>query len=179
MIRSMPGSAGRRRRSRNSPRWDGLCAKSRSISRRSSPGAGRRIVPSIARRAPSTPSGLTPTPTKRDYLFDGPVGSYITRDSAGVISKALLFIAMRRGGRFIYALDVTSPAAPKFLWKNLRYAILIIAVVAAIITPTPDALTMLIFMAPMVALYFIGIGVAALVVRSKAKRAAIADQGAR
>jgi sec-independent protein translocase protein TatC len=63
---------------------------------------------------------------------------------------------------------------PKFLWKNLRYAILIIAVVAAIITPTPDALTMLIFMAPMVALYFIGIGVAALVVRSKAKRAATA-----
>jgi Sec-independent protein secretion pathway component TatC len=38
---------------------------------------------------------------------------------------------------------------------------------------------MLIFMAPMVALYFIGIGVAALVVRNKAKRAATADQGAR
>jgi sec-independent protein translocase protein TatC len=52
-------------------------------------------------------------------------------------------------------------------------------VIAAIITPTPDALTMLIFMAPMVGLYFLGIGVAALVVRNKAKRAAIVDQGAR
>jgi sec-independent protein translocase protein TatC len=68
---------------------------------------------------------------------------------------------------------------PKFLWNNVRYAILIIAIVAAIVTPTPDATTMLVFMAPMVALYFLGIGVAAMVVRGKAKRAAIADQGVR
>ena len=79
----------------------------------------------------------------------------------------------------IFFLALFGIVTPKFLWKNLRYAILIIAVVAAIITPTPDATTMLVFMAPMVALYFIGIGVAALVVRNKTKRAAIADQGAR
>ncbi len=79
----------------------------------------------------------------------------------------------------IFFLALFGIVTPKFLWKNLRYAILIIAVVAAIITPTPDATTMLVFMAPMVALYFIGIGVAALVVRNKAKRAAIVDQGAR
>ena len=79
----------------------------------------------------------------------------------------------------IFFLALFGIVTPKFLWKNLRYAILIIAVVAAIITPTPDATTMLVFMAPMVALYFIGIGVAALVVRNKAKRAAIADEGAR
>jgi len=47
---------------------------------------------------------------------------------------------------------------------------LIIAVVAAIITPTPDAQTMLIFMLPMVGLYFVGIGVSAMVVRNKRKR---------
>jgi len=52
-------------------------------------------------------------------------------------------------------------------------------VVAAIVTPTPDATTMLVFMAPMVGLYFLGIGVAALVVRHKAKQkaAAIAGEG--
>jgi len=43
-------------------------------------------------------------------------------------------------------------------------------VVAAIITPTPDATTMLIFMAPMVGLYFVGIAVSAVVVRKKRKR---------
>jgi len=79
----------------------------------------------------------------------------------------------------IFFLALFNIVTPKFLWKNLRYAILIIAVVAAIITPTPDATTMLVFMAPMVALYFIGIAVAALVVRRKAKAAAIAGEGAR
>jgi sec-independent protein translocase protein TatC len=78
----------------------------------------------------------------------------------------------------IFFLALFGIVTPKFLWQNLRYAILIIAVVAAIITPTPDALTMLIFMAPMVALYFIGIGVAAVVVRNKAKRAAMTGKGA-
>ena len=29
-----------------------------------------------------------------------------------------LFLSARRGGRFIYALDVTDPADPKFLWKK-------------------------------------------------------------
>jgi sec-independent protein translocase protein TatC len=79
----------------------------------------------------------------------------------------------------IFFLALFGIVTPKFLWKNLRYAILIIAIIAAIVTPTPDATTMLVFMAPMVLLYFLGIGVAALVVRNKAKRAAIADQGAR
>ena len=73
----------------------------------------------------------------------------------------------------IFFLALFNIVTPQFLWKNLRYAILIIAVVAAIVTPTPDATTMLVFMAPMVALYFIGIGVAALVVRKKAKAAAL------
>ena len=61
---------------------------------------------------------------------------------------------------------------PQFLWRNFRYAILVIAVVAAIITPTPDAQTMLIFMLPMVLLYFIGIAVSAAVVRKQNKRLA-------
>jgi sec-independent protein translocase protein TatC len=63
------------------------------------------------------------------------------------------------------------------LWKNFRYAILIISVLAAVITPTADALTMLIFMAPMILLYFIGIGVSALVVRRKRDQT-IAREGA-
>ena len=78
----------------------------------------------------------------------------------------------------IFFLALFGIVTPQFLWKNVRYAILIIAVVAAIITPTPDALTMLIFMAPMIGLYFLGIAVAAFVVRNKEKRAAMANQGA-
>ena len=76
----------------------------------------------------------------------------------------------------IFFLALFNIVTPKFLWKNVRYAILVIAIVAAIVTPTPDATTMLVFMAPMVALYFVGIGVAWMVVRNKAKQAAIEGQ---
>jgi sec-independent protein translocase protein TatC len=78
----------------------------------------------------------------------------------------------------IFFLALFNIVTPKFLWKNVRYAILIIAIVAAIVTPTPDATTMLVFMAPMVALYFVGIGVAWMVVRNKAKQAEIDGRGA-
>src|SRR6202048_4337552 len=71
----------------------------------------------------------------------------------------------------IFFLSLFGIVTPKFLWKNFRYAILIISVVAAIVTPTPDAMTMLIFMAPMIMLYVVSIGVAALVVRSKRRAA--------
>lgn len=77
----------------------------------------------------------------------------------------------------IFVLALFNLVTPKFLWTNQRYAILIIAIVAAIVTPTPDATTMLIFMAPMFALYYVGIGVAWMVVRKKAKNAAIAGEG--
>jgi sec-independent protein translocase protein TatC len=72
----------------------------------------------------------------------------------------------------IFFLSVFGIVTPKFLWQNVRYAILVIAIVAAIITPSPDAMTMLIFMAPMVGLYFVGIAVSAVVVRNKNKRLA-------
>ncbi len=72
----------------------------------------------------------------------------------------------------IFFLSLFGIVTPQFLWKNFRYAILVIAVVAAIITPTPDAQTMLIFMLPMVLLYFVGIGVSAVVVRKRNKRLA-------
>src|SRR5215471_13372910 len=76
----------------------------------------------------------------------------------------------------VFFLSLFGIVTPRFLWKNIRYAILVIAIVAAIITPTPDATTMLIFMAPMLGLYFIGIGVSALVVRKKERR--IAEESA-
>jgi sec-independent protein translocase protein TatC len=50
-----------------------------------------------------------------------------------------------------------------WMWRNLRYSILVIFVVAAVITPTADILNMCLFAAPMVALYAISIGVAWLV----------------
>src|SRR6202789_370442 len=47
-----------------------------------------------------------------------------------------------------------------FMWKNFRYSILIIFIIAAIVTPTPDVLNMCIFAAPMIGLYIISIAIA-------------------
>jgi sec-independent protein translocase protein TatC len=48
---------------------------------------------------------------------------------------------------------------PRMMLKSWRYAIMIIAIVSALVTPTPDATTMIMFAAPMVALYFMSIGI--------------------
>ncbi|HKF46526.1 MAG TPA: twin-arginine translocase subunit TatC [Terracidiphilus sp.] len=60
----------------------------------------------------------------------------------------------------IFFLAMFGIVSPKFLWKNIRYAILIIFLVAAIITPSPDPWTMCIYAIPMLTLYMIGIAVA-------------------
>lgn len=46
---------------------------------------------------------------------------------------------------------------PAFLLRHLRVAILVIAIAAAVITPSGDALTMSIFAIPMIGLYLLGV----------------------
>jgi sec-independent protein translocase protein TatC len=53
--------------------------------------------------------------------------------------------------------------SPRFMVKNFRYSILVIFIIAAIVTPTPDIVNMCVFAAPMLALYALSIGVAWLV----------------
>jgi sec-independent protein translocase protein TatC len=50
-----------------------------------------------------------------------------------------------------------------FLWKYFRFAIVMIFIIAAVITPTPDPFNQALLAAPMVVLYFISIGIAAWV----------------
>lgn len=56
---------------------------------------------------------------------------------------------------------------PQFLWKNARYAVVIIAIAAALITPTPDPLNMSLVMAPLLILYGMGILLAKLMYRPR------------
>ncbi len=52
---------------------------------------------------------------------------------------------------------------PGFMLKNLRYAILVIFIIAAIVTPSPDIVNMCVFAAPMLGLYAVSVLVAWLV----------------
>ncbi|HTD23417.1 MAG TPA: twin-arginine translocase subunit TatC [Terriglobales bacterium] len=63
----------------------------------------------------------------------------------------------------VFFLSLMGIVSPGWLWRNLRYAILVIFIIAAILTPTSDVMNMCIFAAPMVVLYILSIGVAWLV----------------
>ncbi|HXK58522.1 MAG TPA: twin-arginine translocase subunit TatC [Acidobacteriota bacterium] len=61
---------------------------------------------------------------------------------------------------------------PRFLWKNFRYAFLLITIAAAIVSPTTDPFNLLLWSGPMVVLYLIGIVVSWIFKRRREKREA-------
>jgi sec-independent protein translocase protein TatC len=63
----------------------------------------------------------------------------------------------------IFFLALMGIVSARFMWKNFRYAILLIFVAACIVTPSPDVLSVCIFASPMVALYGLSIGIAWMV----------------
>jgi sec-independent protein translocase protein TatC len=48
----------------------------------------------------------------------------------------------------------------RFMWRSLRYAVIVIFIVAAVLTPTPDIINQLLLAIPMLLLYLLSIGVA-------------------
>jgi len=56
----------------------------------------------------------SPAPLPKDYFFDGSVGVY-QNSAAG---KVWIFPSMRRGGRAIYAFDVSIPTSPVLKWRK-------------------------------------------------------------
>jgi sec-independent protein translocase protein TatC len=70
----------------------------------------------------------------------------------------------------ILLLSIFGIVTPKFLLKNVRYAVLLTAVLAAAIAPTPDLATVFILWIPMVGLYVLSIGLSWIVYLKK-KRA--------
>lgn len=71
----------------------------------------------------------------------------------------------------IFFLTLLRVVTPKFLLKHSRYAILGITVLAAVVTPTPDAVNMTIVAAPMILLYFVGVFASYLLVLRREKEA--------
>ena len=60
----------------------------------------------------------------------------------------------------VFFLSLMGIITAGWMWRNLRYSILVIFIIAAILTPTTDIMNMCIFAAPMVALYVLSIGIA-------------------
>jgi len=85
----------------------------------------------------------------------------------GLIFETPLVIA------FLAYLGVVSPGT---LWKNFRYAIVLIAIIAAVATPTPDPINMSLLMLPLILLYLLSILLALLVYR---RRETVTDTASR
>ncbi|MFO7550783.1 MAG: PilC/PilY family type IV pilus protein [Haliea sp.] len=56
---------------------------------------------------------------RKDYFFDGSTGQLIVYNDTFDVELAYIYPTMRRGGRMIYALDVTNPELdPTLLWRK-------------------------------------------------------------
>jgi sec-independent protein translocase protein TatC len=72
----------------------------------------------------------------------------------------------------VYALSAIGLVDARTLWRGWRVAIIGIAVLAAVITPTPDPINMSLVMGPMIVLYFLGVALAALGGKGRRKETA-------
>ncbi len=79
----------------------------------------------------------------------------------------------------IYVLTAMGIIKPQPLARNWRIAVVVIAIVAAAITPTVDPVNMSLVMAPMILLYFISIGLSYMAYsgRQKPEEKSAAEEG--
>jgi len=101
-------------------------------------------------------------------FFIGFSGQFQPMITVGEYTQLFLSIVLGMGLIFempilVFFLAFMGIMTPAFMLKNFRYAILVIFILAAIVTPTPDIVNMCVFAAPMIALYAFSIGVAWLV----------------
>ncbi len=101
-------------------------------------------------------------------FFIGFNGQFQPMITVGEYTQLFLSIVLGMGLIFempiiVFFLAFMGIMTPAFMIKNFRYAILVIFVLAAIVTPTPDIVNMCVFAAPMLGLYAFSIAVAWLV----------------
>lgn len=66
---------------------------------------------------------------------------------------------------FIFLLAQMGVVTPRFLMRHFKWAVLLIFVAAAFVTPTPDVVNLCLFALPTILLYLLGVGAAALVIK--------------
>ena len=67
----------------------------------------------------------------------------------------------------IFTLALMGVVTPGFLMRHFRWAVLLIFILAAFVTPTPDVVNLCLFALPTILLYLLGVAAAAIVVRKK------------
>jgi sec-independent protein translocase protein TatC len=93
------------------------------------------------------------------------VGSYFSFLLTVILGLGVMFELPM----FIFLFTQMGLVSPRFLIRNFRWAVLIIVITAAIITPTADVINLALFAVPTILLYLLGVGVSALVLWRRKK----------
>lgn len=94
------------------------------------------------------------------------IDSYLSSVSTLTLATGIVF----QLPILVYILANFGILTPKFMRETRRYAVVIILIVAAVVTPTPDMITMTVVSIPLFVLYEVSIFVAALVEKRKLKK---------
>ncbi len=101
--------------------------------------------------------------------------------AAGLYLRFLMTVVLGLGVMFelpiiIFLLSALGVVSPRFLLRHFRWAVLLIFIASAILTPTPDVVNLLIFALPTLGLYLLGVFAALLVERKRKKQDAVEDE---
>jgi sec-independent protein translocase protein TatC len=116
--------------------------------------------------APESIAFLASYSVSPDIHNEFTVGSYLSILSTVTLITGIVFELPI----FIYILASLGMLTATFMRKTRRYSILIIMIVGAVISPSPDLLTTTIATVPLFALYEVGIMVAAVVEKKRNKK---------
>jgi sec-independent protein translocase protein TatC len=88
--------------------------------------------------------------------------------------RFLLYVILGLGLMFelpvlIFLLSTLGVVTPRFLMRHFRWAVILIFILAAFVTPTPDVVNLCVFALPTIGLYLLGVGAAALAAMGKKK----------
>jgi sec-independent protein translocase protein TatC len=95
--------------------------------------------------------------------FDSPRLRFVPRveDTFALYKNTLMgMVAVFQIPTLIFVLAKLSLVSARLLWRHLNYAVLAAVVAAALLTPSSDPWNQLVFAAPIVAMYVLGIGIA-------------------
>ncbi len=95
--------------------------------------------------------------------FDSPRMRFMPRveDTFALYKSTLIgMVAVFQIPTLVFVLARLGLVSARFLWRHLRYAVLAAVVASALLTPSTDPWNQLVFAAPMIAMYVMGIGIA-------------------
>jgi sec-independent protein translocase protein TatC len=95
--------------------------------------------------------------------FDSPRMRFVPRveDTFALYKSTLIgMVAVFQIPTLVFVLSRLGLVSARFLWRHLNYAVLAAVVASALLTPSTDPWNQIVFAAPMVAMYVLGIAIA-------------------